>query len=96
MTLPDVSEMARRVHGHDPHFIVKILSDSMISDITLGTLELRRGGELYFWLGSREYISGDCQEALRYLHLFINKSANQFDSFELAAAATLVAQIENK
>jgi hypothetical protein len=96
MTLPDIPGMARRVHGHDPHFIVKILSDSMISDITLGISELSRGVELYFWLGLREYISGNCQEALRYLYLFINKSTNQLDSFELAAAATLVAQIENK
>lgn len=92
---PQTKESANRVHGYDPRRIAKILSDPRLSDSTLKKSALTHGGQsTYFWLGIREYLSDNANEAYRYLSLYINHPNRGSNDFELSAAASLLAKMK--
>ncbi|OVE76734.1 hypothetical protein BVX98_04925 [bacterium F11] len=89
--LPPIPESANKVHGYDPRFFSKILSDPTMTDKTLKKSQLTMGGESnYFWMGLREYLSGKKGEASRYLSMYKNQTNRGLNDFELAATACLL------
>lgn len=93
VSIPPVTETENWVTGYDPRVISEILSDPGLTETNLSQLELSFGGQSsYFWLGLREYLNGNGDEASRYLSLFMgymDQSGQDHHRFELAAAASL-------
>ncbi|MHC4639519.1 MAG: hypothetical protein ACYTBV_18785, partial [Planctomycetota bacterium] len=90
VAIPQIPETTKRVHGYDPRLITKILLDPNITDTTLTKSDLTLGGESnYFWLGLREYLSGNTDEASRYLSLYVKRPNRACNDFELAVAVSL-------
>jgi len=91
VALPVIPETASRVIGHNPHFIAEVLRDPSKNEHTLSKGMLSTGGETtYFWMGIRESLAGNTQDAQRYLEQFLRDPSQGLNAFELSATATLL------
>ncbi len=92
--LPLPSPDSKHVHGYDPAFVHKVLSDPSLTEATLKKFDFSLGGEsTYFWLGLRSYLTGNMPAAEADLRKFLTKPNNGQIEFEASAALTILEKI---
>ncbi len=95
--LPNNFVNTKNIHGYDPKFIAKVLSDPTLTDGTLKKFDFSVGGETtYFWIGVREFISGNYSSAEKYLRKYLAEPNRGDNYFELSSTLTLLEKIEEK